>query len=251
MNKYNKNIKIYMKEHNYSNLIITSYISKSKRDNYLIELKYEKKNNIKIINIYETPILLLAIEIFNHINNENMHFLIDSKERKKWIESYLKDVELNFYNSLPKKEIKTYDHLGYDEIKLIITQNNCSYLVNSHSVIIESIIKKDNGEYYLKTIVAYESDNFINALKAFDYIKSSCEYIYNLYLASIKINDLYYLNVCEWIMTNKHLNKLKNKFEVKFRLESLFSDIFPKEKKEFIDSFDCKQKKYYSNKINT
>lgn len=248
MNKYAKYIKSinyfdnYIQIKPYLNSVIILYISKlNNYDKYSIELIHIYHNiyHHKKINIYKTPILSIASEIFNnYINNNNILFLLNSIERKKWLEYYVKNIELQYY-TLTQKKIINIPNINaqvtagfiynlvqqipcYYEVKLTITQNNYSYLINSHIVKIESVIKNSNGEYYLKTIIAYESDDFINASKAFDYILT-CTYIYKLYISSIEKNDMYYLNISEWIINNNYLNKLKNKFEARIRSETSFT----------------------------
>ena len=234
-----------IKTHKYCNSIVISYIVKMKEyEKYQIQIHH---NNKKIV-VYKTPILTLALDIFNnHINDDNMLFIIDPKHRQKWIDNYIKDIELSYYRSTKKTNFNIHANNNC-KIELTISQHHYSYLNNCDSVQIKLIIENHIGRYNANIIDVYESDNFINASKAFDYIVS-CTCLYKLYFDAIENND--YLHVIAWIINNKYLRKLKNKFEARMRTYKLTSSLINKKHSEFINQLGIEHKKYFSKHVLT
>jgi hypothetical protein len=209
----------YINVQSHFNSIFILYIIKTKNyEKYSIELMHINNKKKKIINIYKTPILSLAIDIFNRCISNSVLFMLDPKERKNWIDNYIIETETQYYNQEtqyykqetqyykqetqyynqetqyynqePRKQIKTYTYSDYNIIKLTITQEYCKYIKDGHMIRLETVIKNTVRHLYcINTIFIYNSDNFINASKAFDYV-SSLNYIHELYINSLENNDM-------------------------------------------------------------
>ena len=235
-----------IKIHKHFNSIVISCVVQMKEyEKYQI---YIYHNNKKIV-VYKTPILSLALDIFNnHINDDNMLFIIDPKHRQKWINNYIKNIELLYYHSSEKTHINTYTNNNC-KIELIISQHYYNCLINTDFVKIKLMIENENRKYYANIIYAYESDDFINASKAFDYIVS-CKCLGKLYFDAIE-NDYNYLNISNWIINNKYLRKLKNKFEAKLRSFTMIENCVNKKEKYFIDQLNIEHKKYFTKHVLT
>ena len=235
--------KDYIQTNKYKGAIVISYIIKTKEyDAYNIQLIY----NNKTITVYKTSILSIAVNILNnHVNNENMLYIIDPKQRVNWIDNFVRDVEFEYYNLIDKK--KRYTNVYHDyKIELTITQDYCDFLCYGHTIKIKSIIKNNKGRSYIHVVTIYYSDNYIDTSKAFNYILS-CKQIYKMYIYSIE-NDKSYLNIWDWIVNNKYLNKLKNKFEAEVR-SSLETIHFKNNETRFIDNINIEYKNYFSNNV--
>ena len=86
--------------------------------------------------------------------------MIDPKERKKWIDSYVKETELQYYKSTPKKQVITYIHDGYNKIELIITQKDFTFSL--HTISITPLIITNDNQYFSHTIELFKKYNIFN-----------------------------------------------------------------------------------------
>lgn len=236
------NIKFYL------NLTFILYIKSNKNyEKYSIEFICINNINNKKNTIYKTSILSLAVDIFNKFINNNLLFLLDSKERKNWMNNHIMEIESDYYKSLPKTQIKKYTYTDYDKVELTFTQEHCKYVINGHMIKLAVVIRNTRRHLYcIRSSYIYYSDDFINTSKAYDYIVS-LDYIYELYIGSVENNDIEYLNIINWVINDKYLSKLKNKFELYMRNAQLFT--FCDGTTDLLNKIDEKYKKIFSENV--
>ena len=212
-----------------------TYILYSKDDLLNVTLVYNF-----IVNNKKDIILLFLDDYYNNLNKLNY-----------WINNNLIYFEKLYYDSINKYNIFNYSNDDFNEFKIEIILNENNNLKNKYFIEVITSVKSKNNIKYNNIIQIFKSNNYIDTHKALEYIINNRNYLYDTFKTSILKQDFYYLDLYNWILNNKFLNKLKNQFESDLRdMYLLYSMNSCSNLKKYIENLDNDYKiKYIQNVI--